>query len=184
MGLTTGKRTDVGNIIDITPNMHHEMRQTLGQIVNRFKFDWNILRTVMVTTGAVISGSSALAVLKAGEFVPQDLDIYVTSDNFATVLVFFNEQEYNIQIPAPSSTKKKYPTSTVVLTLKNGTGEKIDLIATTEPHIIHAITQFHSTCVMNYISYYGIVCLYPEWTMRNKGFVRARVVDQQAIDKY
>ena len=140
-------------------------------------------RAVMVTTGAVISGSVALAVLQAGEFVPQDLDIYVTSNNLATVLVFPNEQGYGVHIPAPSSTKKKYPTSTVVLTLKNKTGDRIDLIATTEPHVVHAITQFHSTCVMNYISYYGIICLYPEWTMHRKGFVKG-ATDQQAIDKY
>ena len=122
--------------------------------------------------------------MTAGEFVPQDLDIYVTSDKIATILVFLNEQGYNIHLPPPSSTRKQYPTSTIVLTLKNRTGEKIDLIATTEPHVVHAITKFHSTCVMNYISYNGIVCLYPEWTMRNKGFVRAGVVDQQSIDKY
>lgn len=67
----------------------------------------------------------------------------------------------------------------VMVTLKNRTGDKIDLIATTELHVVHTITQFHSTCVINYISYYRIICLYPEWTMRNKGFIRAAAGNRQ-----
>jgi hypothetical protein len=79
------------NVMDITPEMRHEMRLTLGHIISCFKLDWDILRAVMVATRVVISGSSASAVLKVGEFIPQDLDIYVTSHNFATVLVFTNK---------------------------------------------------------------------------------------------
>jgi hypothetical protein len=148
--------------------------------LNHFKLDWKLMRAVMLTTGAVISGSAALAVLHAGEFVPQDLDIYVTSKNMATVLVFLLEQRYSIQIPAHNY---DYTQSTVNVTLKNDAGDKIDLIATTEPHVVHAIAQFHSTCVMNYISYCGIVCMYPGWTMRKKGLVKAST-KQSVIDKY
>jgi hypothetical protein len=68
--------------------------------------------------------------------------------------------------------------------LRNDAGEKVDLIATTEQHVIHAITQFHSTCVMNYIAYYGIVCLYPEWTMRKTALMKAGLMDEENIHKY
>ena len=144
------------------------------------------MQAVMLMTGAVISGSAALAVLHAGTFVPRDLDIYVTSKNMATMLVFLLEQCYSIQIPARNSTVNDYTKTTVnltVLTLKNDAGDQIDLIATTEPHIIHAIAQFHSTFAMNYISYYGIVCMYPGWTMCKKGLVKASTT-QSMIDKY
>ena len=160
------------------------MHKELAQILGRFKIDWRVLRAVMLNTGAVISGSAALAVLQPGEFVPQDLDIYVTSKNLATVIVFLNEQGYDVQLPMPGTPKSEYPRTTIILTLKNNTGEKIDLIATIEPHVVHPITQFHSTCVMNFITYYGIVCLYPEWTMGKVGLVRAAWTDGRVINKY
>ena len=70
------------------------------------------------------------------------------------------------------------------MTLKcEGEEEKIDLIRTTE-HILTTITQFHSTAVMNYISFYGIVCLYPEWTLRRYALVTRRNVPCRIVDKY
>jgi len=160
------------------------MHKELVQILGHFKIDWKVLQAVMLTMGAVISGSAALAVLQPGEFVLQDLDIYVTSKNLAMLIIFLNEQGYGVQIPVPGTPKSEYLKMTVTLTLKNNAGEKIDLIATMEPHVMHSITQFHSMCVMNFIAYYGIVCLYPEWTIEKTGFVRATWTDQRVINKY
>lgn len=154
------------------------------QTLTRFNLDWKVTKAVMITTGAVILGSAALAILLGGEFVPQDLDIYITSQHMGTVLVFLEEQGYKVIIPTPNARKNEYPTSTVTLTLKNDAGEKIDLCATTEQHVVHTIAKFHSTCVMNYVAYYGIVCLYPAWTMRRIALLRDGPIDQQAIDKY
>ena len=159
------------------------MLQSLALTLNRFKLDWKLMQVVMLTAGAVISGSAALAVLHAGKFVPQDLDIYVTSKNMVTILVFLLEQRYSVQIPAHNSMINDYTKTTVNFTLKNDAGDKIDLITTTEPHIVHVIAQFHSTCIINYISYYGIVCMYPGWTMCKKGLVKAST-KQSMIDKY
>jgi len=53
------------------------MLKTLALLMNRFKLDWKVMQAVMLTTGAVISGSAALSVLHVGEFVPQDLVIVV-----------------------------------------------------------------------------------------------------------
>ena len=178
------KSDSIIDVDDVTPEKKKAMLRTLLQILSRFKLDWKVIKAVMVTTGAVISGSAALAVLLEGEFVAQDLDIYVTGGHLGTVLVFLQEQGYNVTIPSPSTNKKNYPASTVALALENNTGEKIDLIATSEPHIVHAITKFHSTCVMNFIAYYGVVSLYPMWTMRKTALVRAGPINQQAIDKY
>ena len=75
-------------IYKITEKQRQEMFETFKETLARYKFDWNALRTVMVATGAVISGSTALAILLRGEFVPQDLDIYVDAEGFTTMLVF------------------------------------------------------------------------------------------------
>jgi len=161
------------------------MLKTLALLMNHFKLDWKVMQAVMLMTGAVISGSAALSVLHVGEFVPQDLDVYVTLKNMVTVLVYLEEQGYSVQIPLHNSTINGYMKLAIILTLpvKNDTGDKIDLVATTEPHVTHAIMQFHSTCVMNYISYYGIICMYPKWTMRKQGLVKA-LTKQQVINKY
>lgn len=146
----------------ITEKERQEMFVTFKETLARYKLDWNALRTTMAATGAVISGSTVLAVLLGGDFVPQDLDIFVNDKGFAEMLVFLVNHGYQVMKPLPHYThQKKYPGSKTILTLKrNGEGEKIDLIGSTE-HVLTAITHFHSTAVMNYISFYGIVSLYP-----------------------
>jgi hypothetical protein len=176
----------------ITEEERLEMLDVLNQTLGMFKIHWTALKPVMMATGAVISGSAALAVLLGGEFVPQDLDIYVNANGFAEMLVFLMDHGYKLVIPRQNyGLTKEYPESTIVLTLKrNGTGEgetrKIDLIGTTErdAHPLTAITQFHSTAAMNYIAFYGIVCLYPEWTMRRNGLVTRRNVPSEILNKY
>ena len=121
--------------------------------------------------------STALSVLLGGEFVPHNLDIYVNAKGFSAMLVFLMNHEYQVEKLQPHhALEKKYPKSKTILTLKRD-GERIDLIGTTEEHVLTAVTQFHSTAVMNYITFYGIVCLYPEWTMR-------RNVPCKILDKY
>lgn len=52
-------------------------------------------------------------------------------------------------------------------------------------HVVKLITRFHSTLVMNYLSWFGLVVLYPEWTVNKRGLI---VVDtpasQQCVTKY
>ena len=163
------------------------MFDTFKEMLAGYKLEWNALRPIMAATGAVISGSTALAVLLGGEFVPHDLDIYVNTKGFGAMLAFLTNHGYQV-IPQPHYARKKgYEDSKIVLTLKrNGDseGEKIDLIGTTEVHVLTTITEFHSTMVMNYIASYGIVCLYPEWTMRKNGLVTRRNVAYKVLNKY
>jgi hypothetical protein len=162
------------------------MFDTFKETLARYEFEWNALRAIMAATGAVISGSTALAVLLGGEFVPHDLDIYVNTKGFTAMLLFLVNHGYQVVIPRPHyAHKKKYADSKNILTLKrNGEREKIDLVGTTEAHVLTTITRFHSTSVMNYIAFYGIVCLYPEWTMRRNGLVTRTNVPYEILDKY
>jgi hypothetical protein len=66
-------------ICKITEEERQAMLDTFKETLARYNFEWNALRAIMAATGAVISGSTALAVLLGGEFVPQDLDIYVNT---------------------------------------------------------------------------------------------------------
>lgn len=174
-------------ICEITEEDRQEMFDTLKEILARYKFDWNTLRAIMTATGAVISGSTALAVLLGGEFVPQDLDIYVNAKGFIAMLGFLTDHGYQVVMPQPHYAHRKDYHSKNILTLKrDGEEQKIDLIRT-EVHILTAITRFHSTVVMNYIAFYGIVCLYPEWTMRRSGLVTVtgrNTMAYEILDKY
>ena len=176
-------------VCKITEEEQQEMFDAFKETLARYKINWSALRAIMVATGAVISGSTALAVLLRGEFVPQDLDIYVNAKGFTAVLAFLMNHGYHVVISQPhyAAHKKNYPNSEYVLTLKRDgelEGVKIDLIGTTEAHVLATITQFHSTSVMNYIAFYGIVCLYPEWTMQRNGLVTRRNVSYKILDKY
>ena len=113
--------------IIITPEQRQDILRSLALTLNRFNLDWKLMQAVMLATGAVISGSAALAILHAGEFVPQDLDIYVPSKNMATALVFLLEQGYSVQIPAHNTTIHAYKKPAVILSLKNDAGEKLTL---------------------------------------------------------
>ena len=65
----------------------------------------------MVAAGAVISGSTALAVLLMGVFMPQDLDIYVEAEGFTTILVFLMNHGYQVVIGPHYAHNKIYPGS-------------------------------------------------------------------------
>lgn len=158
------------------------------EILTRFKFDWSSLRSVMIGTGAVISGSVVVSVLVGGGFVPRDLDFYVDSKGFGVMLMFLMDHGYRV-VTSESRPyhllEMEYPRSTIILTLRyGGEGEKIDLIGTTDEHVLSVITRFHSTVAMNYIASYGIVCLYPEWTMRRSGLVSCGDGSREIVEKY
>jgi hypothetical protein len=171
-------------VCEITEQDQQEMLDTFKEMLARYKINWSALRATMAATGAVISGSTALAVLLRGEFVPQDLDIYVNAEGFTAMLMLLMDHGYQVVTPWPHyAHKEKYPGSKKVWTLLRE-GEKIDLIRTAEAHALSTITQFHSTPVMNYIAFYGIVCLYPEWTMRRSGLVTRASVPHKILDKY
>ena len=168
----------------ITEEERQEMLDTFKETLVRYKFDWIELRTIMMATGAVISGSTALAALFRGDFVPQDLDIYVNDKGLAGILIFLVNHGYRIVTPRPRyALEKKYPGSKIIVTLKHDDGEKIDVIGTTD-RVLATITDFHSTVVMNYISSYGIVSLYPEWTMRKNGLANGRNIPWKILAKY
>ena len=174
------------SICKILEEEQQEMFNTFKETLARYKFEWNALRAIMAATGAAISGSTALAVLLGGEFVPQDLDIYVNTKGFTAMLAFLKNHGYQVAIQRPHyAHRKRYADSKNILTLeRDGEGQKIDLIETTEVHVLTTITRFHSTMVMNYITSYGIVCLYPEWTMQRNGLVTRKNVSYEVLNKY
>lgn len=95
MSVDVGEGVEV-DICKITNEEKQEMIDTFTKILAQFKIEWTKLRSIMVATGVVISGSAALAVLLGGVFAPQDLDFYVEGKGFGTMLVFLMNHGYQV----------------------------------------------------------------------------------------
>ncbi|KAF6741545.1 hypothetical protein DFP72DRAFT_833042 [Ephemerocybe angulata] len=106
---------------------------------------------------SVVSGSSVLVSMFPGTFTPGDIDVYV-SDVFKTsVLGFLFKNGY-------SRVKLVYPwiqraEIIEVYELNNDAGQKVNVIVSVGKAVL-PILRFHSTSVMNYISYHGVVVLH------------------------
>jgi hypothetical protein len=103
------------------------------------------------------------------------MDVYVTEAFEKQILDHLKEKEGYGGVKEIVC-KRDYDSSAIskIYKLQKG-GKKIDLIITDWTCAIAPILQFHTTCVMNYVTARALVCLYPRWTCENKGFVNPRL---------
>ena len=143
------------------------------------------LRELMVNTGTVISGSFALAILHPQQFDPNDIDFYVLPLGFGAVLKYVAQHGYIID-PYEHGTSKYVRQHIVVVRLIHPISQKsINVITGFKDHVVEIITQFHSTLVMNYLAWFGLVVLYPEWTLNKAGLiVTDTLTSEQCFTKY
>ncbi|KAJ4480030.1 hypothetical protein J3R30DRAFT_3873513, partial [Lentinula aciculospora] len=150
----------------------------------------NIFRLVQLKTDTLISGSSALQFFDLLVFSDSDLDLYIVRDwDKVTLLVgFLTSAAYEYAPRADQSQifqqafeagrsyhvepdlSDDYSSRDIwdVCSFIRGTdGKKIQII-TCEKNIIQVILGFHSTCVMNVISYTYAYALYPYATFVEK----------------
>jgi len=157
----------------------------LDKVLCMFHFiDTRGVRAMMAASGAVISGSAALSILHPDRFIINDLDFFVTAKGYPTLLAFVLDHGYKVSIADVPSVD--YADTNIVLTLIHAASRaSINIVASMDSHVVGTITQFHSTVVMNYIAFYGVVCLYPMWTMKNAGLVVVREAEKRGcIQKY
>ncbi|KAF9524538.1 hypothetical protein CPB83DRAFT_946816 [Crepidotus variabilis] len=152
------------------------------------------VREMMLSTGAILTGSAALAVMHPDRFEPGDLDFFVASSGLDALTRFVVKAGYDLthKPPHPDSYEAdvwddEYCEHLVLDLFHQGPNPtlKINIVVPHEENVIEAVTRFHSTLVMNYIAYYGHVCLYPEWTNGNMGAaIRNRDSDLAGMEKY
>ena len=145
----------------------------LHVLLNRFQLgDLKDLQDILKQSDAVISGSAALLLLHPGRFLPNDIDFYVMLSGYHLLMTYLQHCGYQVDHYDTSS----YPTSyrrirSIQVLRNNDSSRSVNVIVCEGPHVLSTISRFHSTLVMNYISPYGVVCLYPLWTMMNMGFI-------------
>ena len=159
------------------------MQERLHHLCIRFHFaDVNSLRNTMAQSGAIISGSAALAILQPQMQGPSDIDFYVPPRGLAWLLKFVLAHGY--ELATPTHGEKEYPSRLVLKLLHPVSAACVDIIVPAK-HVVEEVTEFHSTVVMNYVTYYGVVSLYPSWTMARIGaVVKEGAEESGCIQKY
>ena len=145
----------------------------LHVLLNCFQLgDFKDLQDILKQSDAVISGLAALLLLHPSHFLPNDIDFYVMLSGYHLLMTYLQHCGYQVNHYDTSS----YPTSycrihSIQVLCNSDSSHSVNVIVCEGPHILSMISRFHSTLVMNYISPYGIVCLYLLWTMMNMGFI-------------
>ncbi|KAF9553071.1 hypothetical protein CPC08DRAFT_728170 [Agrocybe pediades] len=151
----------------------------LDEEASRFGFRTaRLLLGMLKKTSALISGSLALAVILPGSFYPRDIDFYVLEDRHYLLISFIFLSGYHEIPTAEPSYMPSGPTviKSVSTFIRPGHGEEpyttVNVITVhADCHILDSITSFHSTLVMNAISWNGFICFYPEWTLFKQGLI-------------
>lgn len=112
-------------------------------------------------TGSVISGSVPVAVMKDLSFLPNDVDIYVPESQEATMHdVVLNRLDFSRSRDAIV----KYPEYMGIRKIQWFTkgASKINLMIVAGENPLLSIIKFHSTIVMNIVTFRGMLILFPD----------------------
>lgn len=152
----------------------------------RFLNSIDDFNNILQSTGAVISGSSALNIVQAKEGAVEinDLDVYTTQTNFNQLVQFLEKKEkYKLIGNFSRPPAGPYNTSGISRLLRFKKGDnKIDVIVTNMSAAPSPIFQFHTTVVMNFISADTIFCAYPAWTLNMMGLIHPRMYKQNSTN--
>jgi len=164
----------------------------LDILVQKFKLgNVNELRNILCISQAYISRSAALYLLHPDKFFPNNVDFYVRKKGFSILLKYIIDCGYVFPKPNSSHTSTLTVSKSSHLSSKIGSNYnsvgrlaivlemhhhsspsiKINIVLCCGSHLVTAISRFHSMIVMNYLAWYGLVSLYPHWTMDSVGVI-------------
>ncbi|RXW16444.1 hypothetical protein EST38_g9409 [Candolleomyces aberdarensis] len=144
---------------------------------------------VMRDQNVVISGSVALNVVEPGCVVPRDLDLYVPLGGVVDFDKFLTDLTDYVQVTKEDYTDLGALTDnyvaghawvqdtgmrTVVFYRHKTSGTVLNVIESSHPVPTTTIFKFHSTFVMNYISWNGVICAYPKMTADRVGLLNTK----------
>jgi hypothetical protein len=173
-------------------------------ILKFFQLDPTTVLKFLTRTGTVISGSAALLMFYPGLFTPGDLDIYCSVEMLDEVLDFFEAftPYHSPEEASPSEELTHDPNYEDWVEYENYIARVLKLSCSPQPgheckkpwilniivvqkiEPVLAISHFHSTPVMNIITGNGVVCVYPELTLRMRGIINSQRDSSQPTDKF
>ncbi|KAG2021347.1 hypothetical protein CC2G_006593 [Coprinopsis cinerea AmutBmut pab1-1] len=165
-----------------------ELLRRFTSILVRFSLDPDEFRTCMKTCDAVVSGSAALAILvpRSDTFLPNDIDLYVSSKGLSKLLRYLHTNTPYTQETILTRTRRSdndysilvggTAISSVRLLEDAASGKSLNVIEASTGSPLSAVWGFHSTLVMNVVLHSGVGCAYPSHALegidkyRRRGF--------------
>jgi len=135
-----------------------------------------LLLLVLKSTNTILSGSAALLLIHPGLFHAKDLNFYTADDDDNPTLGYFLESCGYEAVPTPADVVRTFYSDSVrsILAYRRTVGSvstHISVVFVYPPTPVAAVVEFHSTVVMNFLTWYGLVVLYPELTLFRQGVV-------------
>ncbi|KZT22872.1 hypothetical protein NEOLEDRAFT_1070661 [Neolentinus lepideus HHB14362 ss-1] len=190
--LSVTRYASPASICNLAKTCHHYRKAITAQVpelwnINKHLRRWFLdpiaFRNLQARTATLISGSSALQFLDRTVYDDSDLDIYVFSEHLREVCQWImsqgyvyapkHQQNHSFQVAVtqdPTTVKLLYRMRGVrnIIDLQHPVnGQKVQVIAA-EKTPIEIILHFHSTCVMNVISFEKAYSLYPTATFEQR----------------
>jgi len=145
--------------------------QRVIQAILPFFPDPHAFADCMCKTGAIIGGSTALAVFNGEKWSPGDLDI-VVSTTFAPLLIeFIMKHGYNLENEAENFYEGHDDVQAFSWSCYRKGGVKIDISTTRKYTPAQFIGTYHHSFVMNFISHDGLYSFFPHDTSARRGRV-------------
>ncbi|KAF9540522.1 hypothetical protein CPC08DRAFT_770780 [Agrocybe pediades] len=136
----------------------------------------DVVFPVLMESKTLLSGSAVLAALHPNTFEPGDLDFYTHSEGCGPFSTFLEMCGFELS-RLDENDGPLYDLATIRSVSKycrvvDAVPVSINVISV-PPDVspIQAIVEFHSTLVMSFVSWYGLVCLYPRLTLQKRGLV-------------
>ncbi|KAH6904074.1 hypothetical protein BKA70DRAFT_1109707 [Coprinopsis sp. MPI-PUGE-AT-0042] len=165
---------------------HGELDRRVSQLLLHFDLDPAPTLLFLRELGGYISGSAVLSIMDPGPWQPHDLDIYIPSasgDRLRRFLVnqgrfgFVFERGVNLQRRRGSRRRARRHSYSRIPGLGRiwyfrslRGGRVVNVMLTTTTSALMSIVAFHSTVVMNFITYFGLVSLYGDLTRARLGW--------------
>ncbi|EFI27784.1 hypothetical protein CC1G_14707 [Coprinopsis cinerea okayama7 len=149
----------------------NEVDRRVIELMELFSLNAHTTLLLLRDTKAYISGSAVLSIIDPGMFTPGDLDFYVPMAHAHKLWMFLwrrhhhgwhqligdrDFQRAGLPIPDPDDYCGIPGIATVWYFKHRDTGKVINVIITRTSSALPAIIRFHSTIVMNVITYFGV----------------------------
>ncbi|KAH6910072.1 hypothetical protein BKA70DRAFT_1100657 [Coprinopsis sp. MPI-PUGE-AT-0042] len=158
-----------------------ELDRRVFDLLTEFDLDPPSTLTILQDVHGYISGSGVLHIINPGPWKPNDIDIYVPSQGASKLKAFLLRvrrrfsffKGINLEIRRRRGrTYTKIPGLSKIWYFQSlSTNRVINVMVTSTKSALPPIVAFHSTPVMNFIAYFGLVSLYGRMTSERIGWV-------------
>ncbi|KAJ7034426.1 hypothetical protein C8F04DRAFT_956459 [Mycena alexandri] len=151
---------------DLEDPKFRDVEQNLHDVLRKCGVQPEILLQSLRPTRSLISGSVVVAALTGLPFIPNDIDIYAPESREDAMDYVIQE---DLGFMLDDSQKTSYPEHLGFGKIKWYTKGKfkINVMVVLGENAALAVFKFHSTIVMNFVSFDGVYCAYPHLTKIN-----------------